>query len=70
VKTNRGVVLIILGVVGFYVVNGAQGMLATMGALQARAWVGLVGKVLCWAMLIGGIWAMRADKRRAEPPAQ
>jgi hypothetical protein len=34
VKTNRGVVLIILGVVGFYVVNGAQGMLATMGALQ------------------------------------
>ena len=66
-KTNRGVVLIVLGVVGFYVVNAAQNVLADVGATQARAWVGLVGKVLCWAMLIGGIWAYRADKARAHP---
>jgi hypothetical protein len=70
-RKRQGQLYLIAGVVGFFVVNFVQGGLSAPSLVQAGAWVGLVGKVLCWVLIIVGIWGITRKpvaETRTRPP--
>jgi hypothetical protein len=61
---DKGTSYLVAGIVGFYVVNMLGNAFLDAGWRTAWAWTGLIGKLLCLALVIAGILLMR---RKSKP---